>query len=74
MRLQRCVRSMNEAECKGLEEWIAKPSSTEFAEHAVAKRLSERQREIRQLVNQDKARLISMLELSLALAREKDMG
>ena len=50
-----------------LRSWINRPSGTDLRQHPVGDRLERRQRELRQRMDTDKASLISLLELSLAL-------
>ncbi len=52
-----------------LRSWINRPSGTDLRQHPVGDRLERRQRELRQRMDTDKASLISLLELSLALGQ-----
>ena len=52
-----------------LRSWITRPSGTDLRQHPVGDRLERRQRELRQRMDTDKASLVSLLELSLALGQ-----
>jgi hypothetical protein len=52
-----------------LRNWIQRPSGIDLREHPVGHRLEKRQHELRRRMDADKASLVSLLELSLALGQ-----
>lgn len=50
-----------------LRSWINHPSGIDLRQHPVGDRLAKRQRELHQYMDTDKASLVSLIELSLAL-------
>jgi len=67
--LHSVLSALSDDQLADLRQWINKPSSTDLSDHPIANRLRKRQKQLRSLVNDDKARLVSMLELSLAMAQ-----
>ena len=67
--LQAIVSKLNPDELSDLRQWISRPSSFTIDNHPIADRLKQRQHQLRKLVNHDKSRLVSMLELCLAMAQ-----
>ncbi|MCP9909119.1 tandem-95 repeat protein, partial [Cyanobium sp. BA20m-p-22] len=63
------IASLGPDQLVELRSWINRPSGTDLRQHPVGDRLERRQRELRQRMNTDKASLISLLELSLALGQ-----
>ncbi|MBL6741967.1 MAG: cadherin-like domain-containing protein, partial [Synechococcus sp. BS301-5m-G53] len=67
--LHSVLSTLSADQLSDLRQWINKPASTDLSEHPIANRLHKRQKQLRSLVNDDKARLVSMLELSLAMSQ-----
>ena len=67
--LQAVLRQLKDNQLTVLRQWINKPSSTDINTHPIANQLKRRQKQLHKLVNNDKARLVSILELSLAMAQ-----
>ena len=66
--LKEILGSLTSEEVEDLRHWISRPSSSDLVDHPLSKRLSERQRQLKAKINEQKARLVSMLELSLAMS------
>ncbi|QNG27107.1 hypothetical protein, partial [Synechococcus sp. HK01-R] len=67
--LHAILNKLNPDELSDLRQWISRPSSCTIDNHPIANRLKQRQHQLRKLVNHDKSRLVSMLELCLAMAQ-----
>ena len=65
--LRAVLGSLTPEEVEDLRRWINQPSSTDLSDHPLSNRLSQRQRQLKAKLNDDKARLVSLLELSLAM-------
>ena len=67
--LHTILSKLNPDELSDLRQWISRPSSCIIENHPIADRLKKRQHQLRELLNHDKSRLVSMLELCLAMAQ-----
>jgi hypothetical protein len=67
--LRAVLSSLSDDAIAELRQWIHKPSSKDLSEHPMADRLEKRQRQLHKLLNDDKSRLVSLLELSLAMVQ-----
>ncbi len=66
--LRSVLATLNDSDLEDLRRWINRPSSVNLKDHPISNRLAQRQQQLRQQLNDDKARLVSLLELSLAMA------
>jgi hypothetical protein len=66
-RLQNVVNSLAQKELELLEVWLDNPSQNPLGDHPIAKSLEKRQRILGKQLSQNKARIASLLELSIAM-------
>jgi len=70
-KLESVFSTLNAEQLADLRKWINKPSRSDLNDHPISDQLRQRQKQLRSLVNHDKACLLSMLELSLAMAQRR---
>lgn len=65
--LRKAISSLSENSRAELLQWIQKPLQKRPGDNPVTNQLNKRQKQLRSTMSQDKAILVSALELSLAL-------
>ena len=66
-RIQNVVNSLAQKELELLEVWLDNPSQNPLGDHPIAKSLQKRQQILAKQLSKNKARIASLLELSLAM-------